>query len=89
MMIPSIFELPEGNYTREELIQILMPDIGLFLNKDFEKFLLFCYRIDLSEEKLKGILNTSAPESLLRDLTAAIVDRQLLKAEIRKKYNTF
>lgn len=87
-MIPSIFELPEGKHTREELILLFMPDIEAFLNKDFEKFLLFCYRIDLAEEKLKGILHTSAPESMIRDLTAAIVDRQLLKAEIKKKYSS-
>jgi hypothetical protein len=87
-MIPSVFELPAGDYTREELIRILMPDIALFVNKDFEKFLLFCYRIDLSEEKLKNILNTSPPETMMNDLTAAIVDRQLLKAEIKRKYRS-
>jgi len=87
-MTPSIFELPKGIHTREELIMMLMPDVELFVNKDFEKFLLFCYRIDLSEEKLKGILNTSPPESMIRDLTTAIVDRQLLKAEIKKKYSS-
>jgi hypothetical protein len=87
-MIPSVFELPAGDFTREELIRILMPDIALFVNKDFEKFLLFCYRIDLSEEKLKNILNTSPPETMMNDLTAAIVDRQLLKAEIKRKYRS-
>jgi len=85
-MLPKIFELPDGKHTREEMIQLLMPEIRTLVNRDFEKFLLFCYRIDLSEEKLKRILNTSSPESLIKDLTAAIVDRQLLKAEIRKKY---
>jgi len=88
-MVPSLFELPEGEHTREELVQMLMPDIGIFVNKDFEKFLLFCYRIDLSEKKLKHILNNSAPESMIKDLTEAIVDRQLLKVEIKKKYNSY
>lgn len=84
-MIPTIFDIPEG-LKREELIQLLMTDVKIFVNKDFERFLQFCYRIDLAEEKLKKILNNSDPETLIQDLTAAIVDRQLLKAEIRKKY---
>lgn len=85
-MIPSIFDLPAGDITREELIRLFMPEVNLLINKDFQKFLQFCYRIDLSEEKLKKILNNSEPEFLIRDLTAAIVDRQLLKAEMKKKY---
>jgi len=86
-MIPTIFEIPEGDSDREKLIEALIPQIEGMLNKDFEKFLLLCYRIDLSEEKLKKILNDSSPENLVRELTVAIVDRQLLKIEIKQKYN--
>ncbi|HSJ67344.1 MAG TPA: hypothetical protein VK921_06705 [Anditalea sp.] len=85
-MIPSIFDLSANDIAREELIRLFMPEVNLLVNKDFQKFLQFCYRIDLSEEKLKKILNNSEPEFLIRDLTAAIVDRQLLKAEMKKKY---
>jgi len=86
-MILTIFDIPETEIDREKLIEILMPKVEHTVNRDFEKFLMLCYRIDLSEEKLKKILRDSAPENMIRDLTTAIVDRQLLKAEMKKKYS--
>jgi len=86
-MIPTIFDIPENNFDRNQLIEVLMPQVEILVNKDFEKFLLLCYRIDLSEEKLKKILHESTPENMIRELTVAIVDRQLLKAEIKRKYS--
>ena len=86
-MIPTIFDIPENNFDRNQLIEVLMPQVEILVNKDFEKFLLLCYRIDLSEEKLKKILHESTSENMIRELTVAIVDRQLLKAEIKRKYS--
>ena len=87
-MIPAVFDIPENNFDREKLIEILIPKVEQTVNRNFENFLLLCYRIDLSEEKLKTILQESAPENVIRDLTTAIVDRQLLKAEIKRKYRS-
>ncbi|MDN3669604.1 hypothetical protein QWY93_09710 [Echinicola jeungdonensis] len=78
--------VPKGNMDRDGLIKYLEPLIHQLLNRDFEKLLQVCYRIDLGEEKLKEILHESPPEQLSKDLSTAIVDRQILKIQIRRKY---
>ncbi len=83
------FELPQldgEKLDREELVQFLARVVTHLLNKDFEQLLRICYRIDLAEEKLKWILHHSPPERIALDLSEAIVDRQIQKVEIRRKY---
>lgn len=72
--------------TKEELIDLLLPIVQQMLNRDFEKLLQVCYRIDLGENKLKQILHESDPELMAFDLAKALVERQMLKIEIKRKY---
>ncbi len=72
----------------EQLIALLVPAIRQWLDHDLEKLLQFCYRIDLNEEKLKGILHESAPGKIAEDLSRAIILRQIQKFELRKKYSS-
>ncbi|WP_200975785.1 hypothetical protein [Echinicola sp. 20G] len=78
--------LPEEDLTREALIELLSPVVSNLLNRDFERLLHICYRIDLGEQKLKYILHQANPESLAKELSAALVDRQIQKVEIRRRY---
>lgn len=71
----------------EELLDILTPIIHHMLNRDFEKLLQICYRIDLGENQLKQILYKSEPELMARELSDAIIQRQKKKIEIRRKYS--
>ncbi|MBT0812799.1 hypothetical protein KIH41_16045 [Litoribacter ruber] len=80
--------LPDKFYKKHDLVEALRPLIQEMLNRDFERFLQLCYRIDLGEEKLKRILHESEPERVGLDLAAAIVDRQMLKIQLRRKYST-
>lgn len=73
--------------TEEELVGLLTPVIHQMLNRDFEKLLQVCYRIDLGENVLKKILHESEPESLAFDLAKALVERQVLKIKIRNSYS--
>lgn len=73
--------------TKEELIDLLLPIIQQMLNRDFERLLQICYRVDLGENKLKQILHKSAPELMAFDLAKALVERQMLKIEIKRKYS--
>jgi hypothetical protein len=81
-------QLPDAKeYTGEvELINLLVPIIKRMLDREFEKLLSFCYRIDLGENKLKTILHESAPDSMANELATALVKRQIQKLEIRQKY---
>ncbi|RZS94849.1 hypothetical protein [Cecembia calidifontis] len=82
------FNLPEiqENFTEEGLVEILTPVIKQMLDRDFERLLQICYRIDLGEQVLKKILHESDPDQMANDLSRALVKRQVQKIEIRKKY---
>ena len=83
-------ELPEGvSYTsREDLASFICPTIRNLLDRDMGKLLQVCYQIDVGEEKLKSILQESPVATMAMDLSQAIVDRQLLKLQIRERYSS-
>ncbi|MBW3468960.1 hypothetical protein [Arthrospiribacter ruber] len=83
------FELPPYSQQskKEELVQLLTPVLKHLLDRDFERLLQICYKIDLGEAKLKSILYESLPEQMATDLAQALVDRQVQKIEIRKRYS--
>ena len=58
--LPAIAEA----FSEEDLVSLLTPLIKTMLDRDFEKLLQICYRVDLGEEKLKTILHKSDPETL-------------------------
>ncbi|AWW33206.1 hypothetical protein DN752_15120 [Echinicola strongylocentroti] len=78
--------VPQGELTRERLVELLTPIVGQLLNRDLERLLQICYRIDLGEERLKKLLHEANPETLAIELSEALVDRQLQKVQIRRKY---
>jgi hypothetical protein len=82
------FNLPEikENFSEEQLIEILTPVIKQMLDRDFERLIHICYRIDLGEYVLKRILHESAPDLMANDLAKALVKRQVQKIEIRIRY---
>ncbi|QDH79144.1 hypothetical protein FKX85_08900 [Echinicola soli] len=78
--------VPDEELSREQLIKLLVPIVGDLLNRDLERLLQICYRIDLGEERLKRLLHEANPETMATELSEALVDRQLQKVEIRRKY---
>jgi hypothetical protein len=83
------FELPviKDELNEEKLITLLTPVVSKMLDREFEKLLNICYRIDLGENRLKSILHESKPENMAMELATALVKRQIQKIEIRQKYS--
>ena len=83
------FDLPEkiGEFDEEKAIITLSKVITYMLDREFERLLQVCYRIDLGEEKLKRILHESEPDEVAPDLARALWARQKQKVEIRKRYS--
>jgi hypothetical protein len=88
-LITKDFQLPEvtENFSEEKAIVILSKAISQLMDRDLERLLQICYRIDLSENKLKQILHESEPEYMAADLAKALWERQKQKVEIRRKYS--
>ena len=76
-----------ASMSEEEYLKIISKAVQEMLNRDFERLLQVCYRIDLGEEKLKKILNESDPDYLASDLAYALWTRQKQKVEIRRRYS--
>ncbi len=83
------FDLPAETKVADEdsLFRLFVPIVSRMLDREFERLLQVCYRIDIGEEKLKKILHESPPENMAEELTRAMIDRQVQKIEIRKKYS--
>jgi hypothetical protein len=89
LFLKKDFELPElaESFDEDQAIIMLSKAISQLLDRDFERLLQICYRIDLGEEKLKKILHESEPDSVSLDLAKSLWERQKLKIEIRKRYS--
>lgn len=88
-MAQNQFDLPElvEPFDEEKAIGLLTLAVRDLLDKDLEKLLNICYRIDLSENTLKQILHQSEPDSVATDLSKALWERQKQKAEIWRRYS--
>jgi len=87
-LVQKDFELPATPEVVDEYdaIAMLSKVIAYMLDRDFEKLLQVCYRIDLGEDKLKHILHLSEPDKVSSDLANALWERQKQKIEIRRRY---
>lgn len=88
-LLQKDFDFPEKieEFNEIKAIEMLTKIISFMLDREFEKLLQVCYRIDLGEEKLKHILHLSEPDAIASDLAKALWERQKMKVEIRRKYS--
>ncbi len=88
-LVAKDFTLPEvrEQFSEEAALQVLTRAISQLMDRNLERLLQICYRIDLSENKLKQILHESEPDRVASDLAKALWDRQKLKVEIRRRYS--
>lgn len=88
-LVSKDFQLPDKTegFSEEKAIGILAKAIGQLMDRNLERLLQICYRIDLSENKLKKILHESEPDQVALDLAKALWDRQKQKVEIRRRYS--
>ncbi|MEX2512619.1 MAG: hypothetical protein WD398_06920 [Cyclobacteriaceae bacterium] len=79
--------IKEEMVNQETLAKAIAPVIEQLLNRDFEKLLQLCYRLDLGEDRLNRILWETPTGEITIKLSLAIVERQLLKVYYRKMYS--
>ncbi len=84
----SYLNLKEREEIRyDEAFLLIMRVVEDLLAKDFTRLINCLYRLDVSEQKLKEALAASNdnPASVI---TGMIIERQLQKVEMRKKYKS-
>ncbi len=72
----------------DKLLVFLWKEIIRLLDHDFNQLMNILYRIDVSEIRVKQILQVSKPEELANDLTVEILERMRQKAITRIKYKS-
>lgn len=79
--------LPAKSSGLDELREKLIPIIEKMLQEDLPKLMNILYRIDVDEVLVRKALNTPFFEESARELANLILDRQIKKIEIRKRYS--
>lgn len=78
-------DLPE-NVSFEELKQQLSSHINFLIQSDFQKLVAILYRVDVSESKLKLLLNENPNFDASNTIADLIIERQLQKIRSRQEY---
>ena len=81
-------DLPEI-ITEEELETRLAQIVDHFIEKDFKKLVYVLYKVDVSEVKLKQMLQTAEDQNASIIIAKLIIERQKQKIESRKKFSSF
>ncbi len=71
------------DYHRQKLISIL----NELITKDFHSLIQLLYRIDVSEKKIRTFLDQNTERDSATILANLIIERQLEKAESRKRFS--
>ena len=88
-LVTQELALPEikEEFDEQKAVAVITQALRQLLDKNLERLLQICYRIDLSENTLKKILSESPPEQLASDLAQALWDRQKQKIVLRRRYS--
>lgn len=71
----------------EEIRSTVANQVNHLINTDFEKLVSLLYRIDVSEPKMRALLQHKQGEDSAEHIADLIIERQLQKIESRKKFS--
>jgi hypothetical protein len=80
--------LPE-KISLEELKEKLTQHINYLIDTNFQQLVAILYRVDVSESKLKMLLNESMAEDSGSVIADLIIERQLQKIKFRQKFSNW
>lgn len=72
--------------SKEELLHQLEGYINHLIVRDFNQLVSILYRLDVSENKLKQMLNDNNNEDAGKIIAALIIERQLQKIKSRRQF---
>lgn len=79
-------ELP-GKISFEELQSKLTVHINYLIRHHFEKLVSLLYRIDVSEPKIKSLLQQQPNEDAAKIIADLVIERQLQKIKTRQQFS--
>ena len=79
-------ELPQV-ISEENLLQRLSEFINHLIQTNFQKLVLILYRVDISENKLKQLLQTESGEDAATIIARLIIEREIQKINSRNLFS--
>ena len=79
-------ELPQV-ISEENLLQRLSEYINHLIQTNFQQLLLILYRVDVSEKKLKQLLQQDSGEDAATIITKLIIEREIQKIKSRSLFS--
>lgn len=70
----------------DELEALLSERVNDMIQRDFNGLVQLLYRVDVSEKRLRGLLQENAGEDAGKVIARLILERQWQKIETRRKY---
>ncbi|HEY4337900.1 MAG TPA: hypothetical protein VGM89_18445 [Puia sp.] len=70
----------------DELEALLAEKINTMIQRDFGGLVQLLYRVDVSEKRLRGLLQENAGEDAGKVIARLVLERQWQKIETRRKY---
>ena len=78
----SIVEIKHLDELKEKLEKI----VAYLLDNDFERLLNAMYRLDINEEKFKLAISGLSENSISKEITELIINREIKKIKTRAKF---
>ena len=72
--------------TYSVILKRIQPHVQYLLDNDMESLLNALYRIDVDELKFRSALELGDPRDIAKNVSVLILDRVILKAQTRLKY---
>lgn len=76
-----------GEIAMEQLAVELAAYINQLIQSDFQKLISLLYRVDVSEAKLKQLLQQQPQEAAGKIIAALVIERQLQKISYRRQHH--
>lgn len=73
--------------TYEQLEALLAEKLELLISTDFQQFVLLLYKVDVSEFKIRQILESDLSPEVYKKIAALLIERQQEKVISRKTYS--
>jgi len=70
----------------DELEALLAERVNMMIQRDFGALVQLLYRVDVSESKLRGLLQENAGEEAAKVIARLIIERQWQKIETRRRF---
>jgi len=85
----SLQSLREEKFSEEQLIKKISVQLLSLLRYDHQKVIQLLYRYDVDENKAKNAFKLINDEDIAEALAQLLVQREMQKIELRKKYAQF